>query len=76
MAANTNKRFTALGVGLWVLMNAVGVIGQSLSDDPAFALYRQALEAFERKEYDRAGNLAREAIQHYPEHLVAHYLLG
>jgi tetratricopeptide (TPR) repeat protein len=49
---------------------------QSLWDDPAFALYRQALEALDRKDYARAGLLAREAIAQYPGHVLAHYVEG
>jgi tetratricopeptide (TPR) repeat protein len=59
-----------------LLMSVTGVAAQSLWDDPAFALYRQGVEAFNRKEYDRAESLAREAIAQYPAHLLAYYLLG
>jgi predicted Zn-dependent protease len=60
---------------------AVGVVAtsapaQSLSDDPAFALYRQAVEAAEAKDYARATQLGREAVAAYPDHLLAWYLLG
>lgn len=62
------------------LASAVGApvpaSAQTLWDDPAFALYRQAVEAMERKDYLRARELAAEAIRHYPEHLLAHYLSG
>lgn len=66
----------ALGMVLWILMSAAGAAAQTLQDDPAFALYRQGVEAFNRKEYDRAERLSRDAIAHYPAHLLAHYLLG
>jgi predicted Zn-dependent protease len=49
---------------------------QSLTDDPAFALYRQAVQAAEAKDYVRASQLAKEAIAQYPDHLLAWYLLG
>jgi predicted Zn-dependent protease len=49
---------------------------QSLTDDPAFALYRQAVQATEAKDYARASQLAKEAIAQYPDHLLAWYLLG
>ncbi len=76
MASMDRKGLAAVGVALWLLMRAVGASAQSLWADPAFALYQQAAEAFNRKEYDRAADLAREAIGHYPEHLLAYYLLG
>lgn len=66
----------ALGMVLWILMGAAGAAAQTLWDDPAFALYRQGVEAFNRKEYDRAERLSRDAIAQYPAHLLAHYLLG
>lgn len=49
---------------------------QTLWDDPAFALYRQAVEAMDRRDYLRARDLAAEALRHYPDHLLAHYLAG
>jgi tetratricopeptide (TPR) repeat protein len=49
---------------------------QTLSDDPAFALYRQAVQAAEAKDYARATQLAHDAIAQYPDHLLAWYLLG
>lgn len=50
--------------------------GQTLTDDPAFALYRQAAQAAEAKDYTRASELAKQAIAAYPDHLLAWYLLG
>jgi tetratricopeptide (TPR) repeat protein len=55
---------------------AAGGAAQTLSDDPAFALYRQAVQAAEARDYERASRLAREAIAQYPDHLLAWYLLG
>jgi tetratricopeptide (TPR) repeat protein len=55
---------------------ATAAHAQTLSDDPAFALYRQAVQAAEAKDYARATRLAREAIAAYPDHLLAWYLLG
>ena len=66
-------------VGIVVLF-AVAVCGtargQSLTDDPAFALYRQAGQAADAKDFERATQLAKEAIAQYPDHLLAWYLLG
>jgi tetratricopeptide (TPR) repeat protein len=49
---------------------------QSIWDDPAFALYRQATEAMEQKDYARAGDLAGQAIAQYANHPLAYYLRG
>jgi predicted SAM-dependent methyltransferase len=42
-------------------------------DDPAFAAFRQATEAFNRQEYQHTVRFAREALTYYPQHLMAHY---
>jgi tetratricopeptide (TPR) repeat protein len=55
---------------------AAGQVPDTLWDDPAFALYRQAVEALQRKDYEQASRLASQAIQHYPDHVLAHYLQG
>ena len=49
---------------------------QRLWDDPAFALYQEAAEAMDRRDYARAAALARSAVAHYPDFVLAHYLLG
>jgi Flp pilus assembly protein TadD len=45
-------------------------------DDPAFVAFQQATEAFNRQAYEQAERFAREAVTHYPQYLMAHYLLG
>ena len=55
---------------------ARAVAAQSLWDDPAFALYRQAVEAMEAKDFARASTLADEAIKAYPDNILAYYLRG
>jgi tetratricopeptide (TPR) repeat protein len=65
-----------MGLSLGLALSVHGVAAQSLGDDPAFAASRQATEAFNRQEYRQAESFAREAIAHYPQHLLAHYLLG
>jgi tetratricopeptide (TPR) repeat protein len=59
-----------------IVAAATAAQGQTLSDDPAFALYRQAVQVAEAKDYARASQLARDAIAQYPDHLLAWYLLG
>ena len=66
----------ALVLGLLALAGAESAAPQTLGDDPAFAAFRQASEAFNRQEYQAAERFAREAVAHYPPHLLAHYLLG
>jgi predicted Zn-dependent protease len=68
------KRWAALASLLALGVGAAH--GQTLSDDPAFALYRSAVQAAEAKNYDRASELAKQAIAEYPDHLLAWYLLG
>jgi superkiller protein 3 len=51
-------------------------LAQSLTEDPAFVLYRQAAQAADAKDFERASKLAKEAIAEYPDHLLAWYLLG
>jgi tetratricopeptide (TPR) repeat protein len=63
----------ALGLGA---VSTTTVHAQTLTDDPAFALYRQATQAAEAKDYAKASDLAKQAIAAYPDHLLAWYLLG
>ena len=63
-------------LGALLLVLAGPAHAQTLSDDPAFALYRGAVKATEAKDYGRASELARQAIAEYPDHLLAWYLLG
>ena len=49
---------------------------QGLWEDGAFALYRQAVEAMNKKDYEAADRLVAEAIKQYPNHVLAYYLRG
>jgi tetratricopeptide (TPR) repeat protein len=69
-------RWTALAMAFCAVARAGSVSGQGVWDDPAFALYRQAVDAIDRKDYERATRLAREALSQYSDHVLAHYLLG
>ena len=55
---------------------AVGAGAQTLTDDPAFALYREAVSAAAAKDHERAETLGRQALAHFPDHVLAWYLLG
>jgi predicted Zn-dependent protease len=69
-------RVIVIGLAMCALAGAGPAEAQGLWDDPAFALYRQAVEALEAKDCARATSLAGEAIKAYPDHLLAHYLRG
>jgi TolA-binding protein len=58
------------------LAGAGGPFGQRVWDDPAFQLYREAAEAMDRRDHGRAVALAQSAIGHYPDFVLAHFLLG
>jgi tetratricopeptide (TPR) repeat protein len=49
---------------------------QGIWEDPSFALYRQAMDAMEKKDFARASDLAGQAIEQYPGNAPAHYLRG
>lgn len=68
-------RGAVAAVALACLLPAPAV-AQSIWDDPAFALYRQATDALEAKEYARAATLAREATLAYPGHVLAYHVWG
>jgi protein O-GlcNAc transferase len=67
---------TLASLAVLTLVLAESAQAQTLTDDPAFVTYRQAVQAAEAKDYAAASKLAREAITQYPDHLLAWYLLG
>jgi cytochrome c-type biogenesis protein CcmH/NrfG len=72
----TGRQWTVLGMAFGAVAGAGGAFGQRLWDDPAFQLYREAAEAMDRQDHGRAVALARSAIGHYPQFVLAHFLLG
>jgi tetratricopeptide (TPR) repeat protein len=70
------RRWTALGFALCAVAGVGAAGAQTIWDDPAFALYRQALEAMEKKEYARASDLAGQAVQKHPGLVLAYYVRG
>jgi tetratricopeptide (TPR) repeat protein len=74
------SHWTAVGLALCAIASATGGVepagAQTLWDDPAFALYRQAVEAMDRKNYAQAADLAGQAAARFPSHVLAHYLSG
>ena len=74
--ASTGRHWTVVGMAFGAVAGAGGAFGQRLWDDPAFVLYREAVEAMDRRDHARAAALARDAIGHYPDFVLAHFLLG
>ncbi len=72
----SGRRWTAIGMAFCAIAGAGSAGAQGLWDDGAFALYRQAVEAMNRKDYDAADRLVGEAIRQYPQHVLAHFLRG
>ena len=70
------RRWTALGFALCAVAGTGSAGAQTIWDDPAYALYRQALEAMDKKDYGRAGDLAAQSIGKQPGNVLAYYLRG
>jgi tetratricopeptide (TPR) repeat protein len=69
-------RWTAVGLAFCAIATTGYASAQGIWDDPAFALYRQAVEAMDRKDYAKASELSGQAIAEQPTHVLAHYLRG
>jgi tetratricopeptide (TPR) repeat protein len=65
-----------VGLAFCAIASAGSVGAQGIWDDPAFALYRQAVEAMDRKDYAKAAELSGQAIALQPTHVLAYYLRG
>ena len=65
-----------MGFALCAVASAGSAGAQTIWDDPAFALYRQALEAMDKKDYGRASDLAAQSIGKQPGNVLAYYLRG
>jgi tetratricopeptide (TPR) repeat protein len=70
------RSWTAIGLAFCAIAGAGTAGAQTIWDDPPFALYRQAVEAMERKDYGQASELAARAAAQYPANVLAHYLRG
>jgi tetratricopeptide (TPR) repeat protein len=68
--------WTAVGLAFCAIATTGTGGAQGIWDDPAFALYRQAVEAMDRKDYAKASELSGQAIAQQPTHVLAHYLRG
>lgn len=65
-----------VGFLLCLIAFPVASSAQSIWDDPAFSLLRQAMDALSDKNYARAGELSTEAIAKLPSHPLAYYVRG
>jgi tetratricopeptide (TPR) repeat protein len=61
---------------LLVLAIAGPAAAQSIWDDPAFSLLRQAMDALSAKNYAKASELSTQAIEQMPNHPLAYYVKG
>lgn len=68
--------WTAVGLAFCAIATVGTASAQGIWDDPAFSLYRQAVEAMDKKDYAKAGELSRQAIAQQPTHVLAYYLRG
>lgn len=68
------RRAALLALALGALAGPAAA--QSIWDDPAFALLRQATDALNEKAYARAADLATQAIAALPDHPLAYYVRG
>ena len=68
--------WTAVGLAFCAIASVGSASAQGIWDDPAFSLYRQAVEAMDKKDYARASELTGQAIAQQPTHVLAYYLRG
>ncbi|HEY7250406.1 MAG TPA: tetratricopeptide repeat protein, partial [Methylomirabilota bacterium] len=74
--AQRGHHWTALGLAFCAIASVGSAQAQGIWDDPAFALYRQAVEAMDKKDYARVTTLTGQAIAQQPTHVLAYYLRG
>lgn len=68
--------WTAVGLAFCAIASVGSASAQGIWEDPAFSLYRQAVEAMDKKDYARASELSGQAVAQQPTHVLAHYLRG
>jgi tetratricopeptide (TPR) repeat protein len=66
----------AIALGLAVIGGPGAARAQTIWDDPAFALFRQAMDAMSARDFPRASELTDQAIAKLPNHPLAYYLRG
>ena len=58
--------WTAVGLAFCAIAAVGTASAQGIWEDPAFSLYRQAVEAMDKKDYARASELSGQAIAQQP----------
>ena len=77
MAASGRRRLVAaIGLALGAALGPGVASAQSIWDDPAFQLLRQATDALNESNFAKAGELATQAIAQMPNHPLAWYVRG
>lgn len=71
-----SRALAILILALGALASAPSASAQTIWDDPAFALFREAMDAMNAKDFARAGELAGHAIAKLPNHPLAYYVRG
>ena len=71
-----SRRWMALALALSLTGGAGPAAAQTIWDDPAFSLFRQAMDAMNAKDYARATELTTQAIAQLPNHPLAYYVRG
>lgn len=67
---------TALALAVLLAVGPGAAAAQSIWDDPAFQLLRQATDALNASDFPKAGELATKAIAEMPNHPLAFYVRG
>lgn len=70
------RGLTAVALALSLTACAGSATAQTIWDDPAFLLFRQAMDAMNAREYARATELTTQAIAKLPNHPLAFYVRG
>jgi len=66
----------AIGLAFVVIAGSGPAGAQTIWDDPAFQLLRQAMDAMSAKDFPRATELTTQAIARLPNHPLAYYVRG
>ena len=72
----SRRAWTTIALAVCLLAVPLAGAAQSIWDDPAFLLLRQAMDALSEKNYARAGELSTRAIAQLPNHPLAYYVRG
>ena len=70
------RLWIAIGLTLGVITGSGSAGAQTIWDDPAFQLLRQAMDAMSAKDFPRATELTSQAIARLPNHPLAYYVRG